>query len=146
MNIAILTPTFNYYSGIDRVVQLQAEDQVKKGNRVTVIALEAQINPKNYKVIQLGMPKNQTLQRLYRLFFFLDNKKMGYYKNLKNYDMVISHFYPMNWLAYKAKNHYKIRYIYFNHGINTTGLLNNIWQKFYMELFSFFSIPSCIIL
>jgi len=139
MRIAILTPTFNYYSGIDRVVQLQAEDYVKKGNQVTVIALEAQIKPKNYKVIQLGMPKNPTLQRLYRLFFFLDSKKMGYYKNLKNYDMVISHFYPMNWIAYLARKKYNIKYVYFNHGVNTTGLLNNIWQKFYMFLFSQFT-------
>ena len=139
MKIAILTPTFNYYSGIDRVVQLQAEDYAKKGNKVTVIALEAGIKPKNYEIISLGMPKNPALQRLYRLFFFLDNKKMSYYKKLKDYDKIISHFYPMNWLAYKAKKYYKIRYAYFNHGINTTGLLNNIWQKLYMALFSFFT-------
>ena len=45
----------------------------------------------------------------------------------------------MNWLAYLAKKHYRIKYVYFNHGINTTGLLNNVWQKFYMKLFSFFT-------
>jgi len=139
MKIAILTPTFNYYSGIDRVVEQQAEEYAKKGNEVTIIALEAGIKPKNYHVISLGMPKNPTLQRLYRLFFFLDDKKMNYYKRLKDYDKIISHFYPMNWLAYKAKKHYKIRYVYFNHGVNTTGLLNNTWQKFYMSLFSFFT-------
>ena len=43
----------------------------------------------------------------------------------------------MNWIAYNAKKHYKIKYIYFNHGINTTGLINNIFQKFYMRLFLF---------
>ena len=137
--IAILTPTFNYYSGIDRVVQLQAEDYAKKGNKVTVIALEAKIKPKNYGVIELGMPKNPFLQRLYRLFFFLDFKKINYYKKLKNYDVVISHFYPMNWIAYLARKKYKIKYVYFNHGINITGLLNNIWQKLYMKIFSFFT-------
>ena len=139
MKIAILTPTFNYYSGIDRVVEQQAKDYAEKGYRVTVIALESDIKPEKYEVTTLGMPKNSTLQRLYRLFFFIDIKKLGYYKKLKNYDIIISHFYPMNWLAYLAKKHYKIRYIYFNHGINTTGLLNNIWQKFYMKLFSFFT-------
>ena len=139
MKVAILTPTFNYYSGIDRVVQLQAEDYVKKGNQVTVIALESNIKPKNYNIIQLGMPKNSFLQRMYRLFFFLDSKKINYYKKLKNYDIVISHFYPMNWLAYKAKKRYKTRYVYFNHGVNTTGLLNNVWQKLYMKLFSSFT-------
>ena len=47
MKIAILTPTFNYYSGIDRVAQQQAEDYARKGNKVTVITLEANIKPKN---------------------------------------------------------------------------------------------------
>ena len=137
MKIAILTPTFNYYSGIDRVVEQQAEEYAKKGNKVTVIALEAGIKPKNYKIISLGMPTNQFLQRLYRLFFFLDNKKMGYYKNLKNYDIVVSHFYPMNWLAYKAKKKFGIKYVYWDHGINTMGLLESFMQKLYMKLFLF---------
>jgi len=139
MRIAILTPTFNYYSGIDRVVQLQAEDYVKKGNQVTVITLESKIKPKNYNVVTMSMPKNSMLQRLYRLFFFFDAKKLNYYKKLKNYDVVISHFYPMNWLAYKAKKRYDIKYIYWDHGINTTGLLNNIPQKIYMKLFKIFN-------
>ncbi len=139
MKIAILTPTFNYYSGIDRVVQQQAEEYAKKGNKVTVIALEANIKPKNYSVVELGMPKSPFLQRLYRLFFFLDTKKMDYYKNLKNYDIVISHFYPMNWLACKAKKEYKLKYIYWDHGINTTGLLDSFMQKLYMKIFLFFN-------
>ncbi|MDP7244879.1 MAG: glycosyltransferase family 4 protein [Flavobacteriales bacterium] len=139
MKIAILTPTFNYYSGIDRVVQSQAEEYVKKGNKVAVIALEAKIKSNKYKIIELGMPKNAFLQRLYRLFFFIDLKKLDYHKKLRDYDVVISHFYPMNWLAYIAKKHYNIKYIYFNHGVNTIGLLNNIWQGFYMKLFSFFT-------
>ncbi len=137
MKIAILTPTFNYYSGIDRVVQSQAEEYVKKGNKVAVIALEAKIKSNKYKIIELGMPKNAFLQRLYRLFFFIDLKKLDYHKKLRDYDVVISHFYPMNWLAYIAKKHYNIKYIYFNHGVNTIGLLNNIWQGLYMKLISF---------
>jgi len=135
MKIAILTPTFSYHSGIDRVVQQQAEGYAKKGSEVAVIALEADIKPKNYKIISLGMPKSPFFQRLYRLFFFLDSKKMSYYKSLKNYDVVISHFYPMNWLAYNAKKRYKIKYIYWDHGINTTGLLNSSLQRLYMKLF-----------
>lgn len=139
MKIAILTPTFSYFSGIDRVVQLQAEDYTKKGDKVTIIALESNIKPRNYKIETLGMPKNSLWQRIYRLFFFLYFKKLGYYKKLKDYDVVISHFYPMNWIAYLARKHYKIRYIYHNHGINATGLINNVFQKFYMKLFLFFN-------
>ncbi len=139
MKVAILTPTFNYHSGIDRVVELQARDYIKKGHEVTIIALEAKIKPKDFKVIELGMPSSLLLQRLYRLFFFLDIAKMRKYRLLKDFDVVISHFYPMNWLAYKARKEFKIKYIYWDHGINTTGLLDNYVQKMYMLLFLFFN-------
>jgi glycosyltransferase involved in cell wall biosynthesis len=139
MRIAILTPTFNYYSGMDRVVELQAEELSKKGHKVTVIALEAQIKPKNYKVIELGMPKNPLVERLYRLFFFPDFQKTRFYKKLKEFDQTISHFYPMNWFSYLAKKKYGTKYVYHNHGINTTGLLNSFPQKLYMKVFSFFT-------
>src|SRR3989344_3960633 len=138
MKIAILTPTFNYHSGIDRVVQQQAEDYARKGSKVTVIALEADIKPKGYSIDIIGTPKNPTLQRLHRLLFFLDFGKMQYYKKLADYDIVISHFYPMNWLAYKAKKHFKVKYIYFNHGINTEETGSQL-QKIYMKIFSFFN-------
>ncbi len=139
MKIAILTPTFNHYSGIDRVVEQQAEQYSKKGDKVTIIALEAEIKPSKYRIIELGMPKNPLLQRLYRLFFFLDRKKIQRYRLLKDYDVVVSHFYPMNWLAHKAKKHYSIKYIYFDHGINTTGLLDSFIDKIYMKIFLFFN-------
>lgn len=48
--IAILTPTFSYYSGIDRVVELQATDYAKRHHKVTVFALESTIKPKGYKM------------------------------------------------------------------------------------------------
>jgi len=138
MKTYVMIPTYNERENIKNLIDKILDLKIKNLYIVvTVIALEANIKPRNYKVISLGMPKNPTLQRIYRLFFFLDSKKMDYYKKLKDYDVIISHFYPMNWLAYEAKKHYNIKYIYFNHGVNTTGLLNNIWQKLYMEIFSF---------
>jgi len=138
-NIVILTPTFHHYSGIDRVVELQAEDFVKNRNKVTVISLESSIKSKKYNIVSLGMPKKPFWQRLYRLFFFLDSKKLNYYKKLKDYDIVISHFYPMNLIASKAKKHFNLKYIYWNHGINTTGLIDNFFHKLYMKLFLIFN-------
>ena len=139
MRIAILTPTFSHFSGIDRVVELQAQEYAKKGNKVTVIALESGIMPKGYKIEVLGMPKALFLQRLYRLFFFLDLKKIKYYKNLRDYDVVISHFYPMNWLASKAKKKYGVKYVYYNHGIGYSRLFGNVFERLYMGFFSFFN-------
>jgi len=140
MKIAILTPTFSHYSGIDRVVELQAHDYAKKHHQVTVFALESTIKPKGFGLEVLGMPKNLFLQRLYRLFFFLDFKKIKKTaEKLKNYDMVISHFYPMNWIVYHARKKYNVKYVYYNHGICYSYLFGNIFEVVYMKLFAFFN-------
>ena len=140
MKIAILTPTFSHYSGIDRVVEMQAVEYAKKRHQVTVFALEATIKPKGYKLEVLGMPKSLFLQRLYRLLFFLDFKKIKRAaEKLKNYDIVISHFYPMNWIAYYAKKKYNVKYTYHNHGIGYSYLFGNIFERLYMGLFVFFN-------
>lgn len=140
MKIAILTPTFSHYSGIDRVAELQAIDYAKKGNKVTVFALESTIKPKRFRVEVLGMPQSLFLQRIYKLLFFLDFKKI---KNtadkLKDYDVVISHFYPMNWIAYYAKKKHNVKYVYYNHGIGYSELFGNIFERLYMKLFGFFN-------
>lgn len=138
--IAILTPTFSRFSGIDRVVEQQAKELSEKGNEVAVFALKAEITPENYKVVEIGMPKNPVLERIYRLLFFLDFKKIKRYSNeLKNYDLAISHFYPMNWIARNAKRKYGIKYTYYNHGICYPELFSGIIEKAYMRLFRFFN-------
>ena len=140
MKIAILTPTFSHYSGIDRVAEQQAIDYSKKGNKVTVFALEADIKPKNFELVVLGMPKNLFLQRLYRLLFFLDFGKIKKTASkLKGYDITISHFYPMNLIASKAKKKYNTKYIYHNHGIGYSELFTSIFEKLYMKLFLLFN-------
>ena len=136
--IAILTPTFSHYSGIDRVVELSAQEYSKKGNKVTVFALEADLKPKNFELEVLGMPKNLFLQRIYRLLFFLDFWKIkNAAEKLKGYDIVISHFYPMNWIAYFARKKYKIKYVYHNHGIGYSRLFESFYERVYMKVFSF---------
>ena len=52
MKIAILTPTFSYFSGIDRVAQLQAEDYAKKGNKVRIAECRPLSKTKHFVVIE----------------------------------------------------------------------------------------------
>lgn len=140
MKIAILTPTFSHYSGPDRVAEQQAIEYAKKGNDVAVFALEADLKPKNFKLEVLGMPKSLFLQRLYRLFFFFDFIKINRIaEKLKDYDVAISHQYPMNLIAYSAKKRWNVQYIYYNHGIGYSRLFANILERLYMYLFAFFT-------
>lgn len=136
--IAILTPTFFEYSGIDRLVESEADLLNKNNNAISIFTFSATIRTKNAKVFILGMPKNQLLERLYRLFFFLDIKKViKYTRALKNYDIVISHFYPMNILAYFAKKLYNIQYLYYNAGVAFPHLFEKFSEKAYMRIFKF---------
>ncbi|MBI4452000.1 glycosyltransferase family 4 protein [Candidatus Woesearchaeota archaeon] len=140
MKTAILTSTFSHYSGPDRVAEQQAKEYSSKGNEVTVFALEGNIKPDGYKLEILGMPKSLFLQRVYRLFFFLDFLKMSKAVNkLKDYNLIISHQYPMNSIASEAKRHYGIKYIYYNHGVGYSELFSNPLEKIYMKLFGYFT-------
>ena len=66
--------------------------------------LKRAIRPKKAGLFVLGMPRSPFLERLYRLLMFLDIKKINTYsKIISKYDMVVSHLYPMNILAKKAK-------------------------------------------
>jgi 1,2-diacylglycerol 3-alpha-glucosyltransferase len=137
MKIALLTPTFSKFSGIDRVVELNAKDMIKTGHSVTIMCLEGDIKLPKAKIIKIGMPKNQTLSRIYRLLFFLDFIKIKKSaKKLKGYDKVISHFYPMNLIASRGKKDYKVKYIYHNHGVPPCWTFTRLHEKIYIWTFN----------
>lgn len=138
MKIAILTPSFSHFSGIDRVVEMEAADYKKKGHNITIFTFKAQIKTKYAGIIEIGMPKNPLLERLYRLFFFLDIKKITKYSNiLSNYDLIISHLYPMNILACRAKQkNPRITYIYHNAGVGITETYSPL-ERIYLKIFNY---------
>ena len=137
MKIALLTPTFHQFSGIDRVVEMDAQALSKKGHEVTIFALSASIKTPFAKVIELGMPKNQGLERIYRLLFFLDRKKIrDCAAQLKDFDVVISHFYPMNIIAAYAKKKYDVKYVYKDYGVASPRLFTGLVEREYMFLFN----------
>lgn len=138
MKIAILTPTFSHFSGIDRLVEIKYKDYLKKGHKVDIFTLSASIKPEKAGLYILGMPKNPLLERLYRLFMFLDIKKIRKYTNiLKSYDIIISHLYPMNILAQKAKKkNKKLKYIYHNAGVGITETYS-FFEKLYLKIFNY---------
>lgn len=155
MKIAILTPTLSHFSGIDRLVEIKSKDFIKKGHKVDIFTLSASIKPKNAGLYLLGMPKNPFLQRLYRLFMFIDIKKINKYVNIiKKYDIIISHLYPMNILAFKAKkklqsealkvskNRFRknqnLKYIYHNAGVGITETYSFL-EKLYLKIFKYFT-------
>ncbi|MBW2996339.1 glycosyltransferase family 4 protein [Candidatus Woesearchaeota archaeon] len=139
MKIALLTPTFSGFSGIDRVVELDAEDYIEKGNDVSIFTFRAGLKPKRARLIEWGMPKSGFFERIYRLLFFLFRGKIKRYaRQLKDFDKVIAYFYPMTWVASKAKKKYGIKYTYWNAGVAYPRLFRGFFERLYMRLFIFF--------
>jgi len=139
MKIAHLTSTFSAFSGIDRVVEQQAKELSEQGNKVTIFALEADLKPpRNAELQVIGMPKSLFWQRIYRLFFPLDFvKALKWVPKLENYDIIYSHQYPMNWLAYLAKKFYSVKYIYYDYGIAPPWTFSNFIERTYIRMISF---------
>jgi len=143
MKIAILTPTFSQFSGIDRVVEREAEDLSKKSHSVTIFCFNAHIKTRYAKVVEIGMPKNSTLERIYRLFFFMDLIKINnIVKQLKSFDKIICHQYPMTMIASKAKKKYGVHYTYHDAGVASPELFTSFSEKTYMKLFRWFTIKT----
>ena len=139
MKVALLTPTFSAYSGIDRLVAQEADEHLAQGDDVTIVALRATMKSRA-RIVELGMPRSPTMERLYRLFFFLDFAKVRKAAAmLKGYDTVISFFYPMNLIASRAKKQYGIRYVYYNPGVADARLFSSIHEKVSIGLFRLFT-------
>ena len=137
MKVAVLVPTFFEYSGVDRVAEQQAKEYRQTGHEVTVFTFAANISLKDIKLDILGFPRNIYLQEIYRLIFPFDAiKTLRYVNKLKDYDLIISHHYPLNWLAYLTKKFYGVTYIYHHHPIGSSlGL--DLKARIYTKLFRF---------
>jgi glycosyltransferase involved in cell wall biosynthesis len=135
--IAILVPNFSQYSGDARVAEVQARDLARMGKQVTIFALDGDISTQaGIDVIRSGMPQNPMVQRVYRLLFPVN--MIGTYrllKKLREYDLLISHLYPMNWVASMAKGLLGKKYVYWYHGIPPPDLYPFLYERLYIRFF-----------
>lgn len=138
MKIAHLIPIFSAFGGSPGVAYMVATEQQDKGNEVTIFALEADGKlPQSIPLVIMGMPQNPMWQRLYRLTMPLNiGKAVKWVPRLKDFDVIYSHHYPMNWLAYLAKRFYGVRFVYYNHGTINPGFFPGFVEKAYAGIFS----------
>ncbi|WP_440953862.1 glycosyltransferase family 4 protein [Methanosarcina sp. Mfa9] len=141
MKIAVLINTLYSGRGMDYVAEQQARELITSGHDVTVFTFDDDDHCSGEIHIQrLGWPKNPLINYSYRLLFPLDIFKIKkYLRCLQTYDLIIAHFYPMTYLAYRSKKENpNLYYIYYNHGI-----VNSSFQSpshhIYAKLLSFLS-------
>jgi len=137
MKIVHLLPIFSAFGGSPEVAYLVATEQQRKGDDVTIFALEADgALPQNVPLVIMGMPRNPMWQRLYRLTMPLNiGKALKWVPRLKDFDVIYSHHYPVNWLAYLAKKFYGVKYVYYNHGTIGWGFFPSFLENVYASIF-----------
>lgn len=140
MKIALLVPNYSDYSGDAKVVKIQADECSEKGNEITIFSLNSEMKSNNQTIIKMGMPKNQFLERIYRLLLPIDLfTTIKWIPRLKKFDLIISHNYPMNWLAYLAKKRYGVKYFFWYHGIPEPDTYPKLYERIYLRLFIYFT-------
>ncbi len=138
MKIALLTPTFSSFSGIDRVVDEQARQLIEKGDSVDIFCFDSDMRPSSQAALHvLGMPRKLFWQRVYRLLLPLDFiKNRRIVEGLAGFDLAYSHQYPMNWLACLAKKRFGLKYIYYDYGIAPPAAFEGPLERLYISLFT----------
>jgi len=137
MKIAHLIPTFSAFGGGARVAYMLATEQKDAGNDVTIFALEADRTlTTNVALEIMGMPQNPTIQVIYRLMMPLNiYKALKWVPKLKDFDVIYSHYYPMNWLAYLAKRIYGVQFVYYDYGVNYPEQYPSFVERTYLRIF-----------
>lgn len=135
MKIAILINTFYRGSGMDYVAEQQANELAEGGHEVTIFTFDYDHGLEGVEMKKLNWPKYGIFNFMYRLAFPLDiYKNLIYSKKLKDYGIIISHFYPITFLAYFTRKRYpNIEYIFYNHGFSESKF-TPLFEKVYKNI------------
>lgn len=146
-HIAICSWAFNGSAGDCRVMEQQARDLKEAGYEVTIFALEATLEPPQGVNIDIsGCPTNWYLSKIYRLIFPLNIPEVvKYLRKLKKFDLVISHRYPMNFLAYLNKIFFGTKYVFWHHHVPNKEFPGGAIQRLYMKLLGYLEQKSLIV-
>lgn len=133
----ILTATYSAFSGIDRVVELQARRLARAGHSVTIAAFDTDLPPPpGVTLIRLDAPKHDLALRLFRLFYpFLPWHWRRHLGQLGTPTTVIAHIYPLTALAATLKRQTGARFILHDHGLPPIWVYPKLIERAYMALF-----------
>ena len=139
MKVAILTPTLYGFDGMTKLIKVEAEDYVAQGDLVTIFAFAGgDLKPEGVGLEIIGAPKSLFWRRIYRLLFPLDIFRMvKFVRRLKDYDLMISHDYPIHWLAHITRRFYHVQYVYRSHGLRPATLFPRFYERAYMRVTQF---------
>jgi len=139
MRIAILTPTLYGFDGMTKLIKVEAEDYIAQGNTVTVFGFAGgDFKSENVGLEVLSAPKSLFWRRIYRLLFPLDIFNMvKCIMKLKDYDLIISHDYPVHWLAHMTRKFCNVKYVYRAHGLRPASLFPRFYERAYMRVTQF---------
>jgi glycosyltransferase involved in cell wall biosynthesis len=144
MKIAILTYSAEDNSGTSLVALDHASMYQKSGHDVTLFTLIPYDGENIIKINNLRRPLfNLPLWKYPFMYIFaiLPSPMHLLFINrclesFTEYDMIIAYDYPLSWIAYYAKNKYKLKYLCFLQGLQLPEMSESIIEKLYINILS----------
>jgi len=136
MRIAVLVPNFSEFSGDARVAELQVKELIASGNEVDIYCLRGTLDVDGARKFEIGMPSSPVCERVYRLVFPLHLTKLFRTAfRMRDYDLVISHLYPLSTVGMLSKFLSGTHYTFWYHGIPPPKMYQHRYERLYMKAF-----------
>jgi len=129
-------------SGIDRIIEYQAQALVEGGNKVTILTVTGGQTPHG-DIAFRGFQRSLGFLGNRILYFTLPANILWtsrHIRELAKFDVLIAHLYPMTWLADFLRRTSHTKYVLYNHGIlDTTAMEERLLEKMYVKTLTLLS-------
>ncbi|WP_247009711.1 glycosyltransferase family 4 protein [Halorientalis litorea] len=145
--IAILSLALRGSAGVSREIEQQARELTNNGFEVTLFVIECDMEPPEGVSLEvLGTPSNFYLNKLHQILLPLyAPKSIPTVKKLQSYDLLISHRYPLHFLAWAASRQSDIPYITWHYHVPEPEAMPDIQQQAFMRVLEYFEEESWLV-
>ncbi|TKX85349.1 glycosyltransferase family 1 protein [Halorubrum sp. SS5] len=145
--IAILSLALRGSAGVSREIEQQAKELAENGYDVTLYVLESDMDaPEGVDLRVLGTPSNFYLNKLYQLLYPANVPKVHpVIRELRSFDLLIAHRYPLTCLAYFASRDGSVPYVVWHYHVPNPDAMPSIPQRVFMRALEYLEEESWIV-
>lgn len=145
--VAILSLAMDDSAGVSREIEEQARELTTNGYDITLFVLEGKDNPPEGVGLEvIGSSENFYLQKLNQLFHPLRPfTTVGLIRQLRSFDVLIAHRYPLTVPAYLTSRYYSVPYVAWHYHIPDPKSMGTLPRRAFMHALEYLEERSILI-
>jgi len=145
--IAILSLALRGSAGVSREIEQQAKELAGNGYDVTLYVLESDMDaPDGVDLRVLGTPSNFYLDKLHQILYPANIPAvLPVVRELRSFDLLIAHRYPLTCLAYLASRNGSVPYVVWHYHVPNPDAMPSIPQRAFMRALEYLEEESWIV-